>query len=60
MPSSRTAPATNSGVSEENVVATIEVPATYQGRERPATKKSAVPALARRAKPMPMRTAATR
>jgi hypothetical protein len=33
-----TSPATASGVSAAKVVATIEVPANHQGRERPDTK----------------------
>ena len=32
----RERPATNSGVSAENVVATMDVPATNQGSERPS------------------------
>ena len=57
-PCSRTIPATNRGVSEENVVATMDVPAMYHGRERPATKNSAVPAAALLAKYAPMPSAA--
>ena len=33
-----TSPATASGVSAANVVATIEVPASHQGSDRPETK----------------------
>ena len=33
-----TSPATTSGVSAAKVVATIEVPASHQGSERPETK----------------------
>ena len=33
-----TRPATTSGVSAANVVATMEVPASHQGSERPETK----------------------
>jgi hypothetical protein len=33
-----TSPATASGVSAAKVVATIEVPASHQGRDRPLTK----------------------
>ena len=39
-------PATKTGVSAAKVVATIDVPATNQPSERPATKKSLVPLLA--------------
>jgi hypothetical protein len=56
MPVSRDIPATNTGVSAANVVATIEVPATNQPSDLSATKKSAVLRLARRVnhRPMPM------
>jgi hypothetical protein len=37
-------------VSVEKVVATIEVPISHHGAERPDAKNSAVPVLARRAK----------
>ena len=59
MPCSRASPATNSGVSAEKVVATMEVPATHQGSERPARKKSPVPRLARRENATPMPSAIT-
>ena len=59
MPCSRTAPATNKGVSDEKVVATMDVPAIYHGKERPATKKSAVLSLAFFVKSIPITTAAT-
>ena len=39
---------TASGVSAAKVVATMEVPASHQGRLRPARKKSSVEPLARR------------
>jgi hypothetical protein len=48
MPSVATSPAIASGVSAANVVATIEVPASHQGRERPATKNSSLERPARR------------
>ena len=41
MPLRATNPATASGVSAANVVATIEVPASHQGRSRPERKYSA-------------------
>src|SRR5688572_29542198 len=40
IPLRATNPATASGVSAANVVATIEVPASHQGRLRPLRKKS--------------------
>jgi hypothetical protein len=40
MPSLMTMPLTASGVSDENDVATIEVPSSHQGRLRPLTKYS--------------------
>ena len=46
------------GVSAAKLVATIEVPATYHGRERPATKNSATPWLAFFANAKPIRKAA--
>jgi hypothetical protein len=50
MPRVRTIPVTKSGVSTENEVATIEVPASHHGRFRPDTKNSAVDDPARRTK----------
>ena len=44
----RPGPATTSGVSAAKVVATIEVPASHQGRARPETKYSSSDSLARR------------
>jgi hypothetical protein len=41
---------TKRGVSTENEVATIDVPASHQGRLRPETKNSAVEEPARRTK----------
>ena len=41
IPRLATMPATTRGVSEANVVATIEVPIHHQGRLRPATKYEA-------------------
>lgn len=43
MPSVLLIAETKTGVSAAKVVATIDVPATNQPSERPATKKSAVP-----------------
>jgi hypothetical protein len=43
MPSLATMPATASGVSAANVVATIEVPAMYQGSLRSPTKNDCMP-----------------
>ena len=40
MPLRATRPATASGVSAANVVATIDVPASHHGRLRPVRKKS--------------------
>jgi hypothetical protein len=56
MPVSRDIPATKTGESAANVVATIEVPATNQPSDRPATKKSVVLRLALRVNqtPIPM------
>ena len=48
------------GVSAAKVVATMEVPTTHQGRERPDRKYSSVLEPARRAKKMPTPTAKTR
>ena len=59
MPCSLTRPATNSGVSDEKLVATIEVPAINHGSERPATKKSSALRLALRANAMPIPAAAS-
>jgi hypothetical protein len=42
IPVSREVPATQSGVSAAKVVATIDVPAMYQGSDLPATKKAEV------------------
>jgi len=42
IPSVATSPAMASGVSAAKVVATIEVPASHQGRVRPAAKKASV------------------
>lgn len=50
MPCVRTQPVTTNGVSTENDVATIDVPANHQGRLRPETKNSCVEELARRTK----------
>jgi hypothetical protein len=41
-------------VSTLNVVAAIEVPASHQGSERPLTKNSTRPPLARRASQIPI------
>jgi len=49
-PPVRTKSVTRFGVSVEKVVATIEVPISHHGAERPEAKNSAVPVLARRAK----------
>jgi len=46
----RTKSVTRFGVSVEKVVATIEVPISHHGAERPDAKNSAVPLLALRAK----------
>jgi hypothetical protein len=43
-------PVTKSGVSTENEVATIDVPASHHGRFRPETKNSVVEEPARRTK----------
>ena len=59
IPSLRDMPATNSGVSDEYVVATIDVPAMNHGSVRPARKKSVVLRAARRVKYTPMPNAAT-
>ena len=40
IPPCATIPVTAKGVSAANVVATIDVPASHQGAERPETKKS--------------------
>ena len=47
-PFSATMPATASGVSAANVVATIDVPASHQGNDRPDTKYSLMFCPARR------------
>ena len=49
MPLRATSPATASGVSAANVVATIDVPASHHGRLRPLRKKSLHAAAALRA-----------
>ena len=49
-----TSPATTSGVSAENVVATIEVPASHHGNARPETKYSSRDLLAFRVYARPM------
>jgi hypothetical protein len=49
MPPVATRPAIASGVSAAKVVATIDVPASHQGRLRPAAKKASVVSEARRA-----------
>jgi len=59
IPVRRDIPATTRGVSEEKVVATMEVPAMNQDRLRPATKKSAVLRPALLVKQTPTPTAAT-
>jgi hypothetical protein len=46
----RTKSVTRFGVSVENVVATMEVPISHHGADRPEAKNSVVPVLARRAK----------
>jgi hypothetical protein len=60
MPSVATRPAIASGVSAAKVVATIEVPASHQGSERPATKNSALELPARRACASPYPSIAAR
>ena len=54
MPSFRLMAETNTGVSAANVVATMDVPATNQPSDRPATKKSLVPRLALRVNQAPI------
>jgi hypothetical protein len=50
---------TRLGVSVENVVATIDVPRSHHGMERPEAKNSSAPRLALRTK-NPARTSADR
>ena len=54
MPSRATRPATASGVSAANVVATIDVPASHHGRLRPVRKNSLMLLPPRRAYQTPM------
>ena len=54
IPREPTTPAMYSGVSMENVVAAIDVPASHHGSERPETKKSSIEPEARRARYTPI------
>ena len=54
IPFDATMPATASGVSTANVVATIEVPASHHGSDRPEMKNSATFFPARRANAIPI------
>ena len=58
MPWLRMKPVTASGVSAAKVVATMLVPSTHQGRERPDRKYSLVEVEARRRKARPSPTVA--
>ena len=57
MPPEATIPVTANGVSAAKVVATIEVPASHQGKRRSATKKLSTLAAARRRNQTPSATA---
>ncbi len=54
MPFAATMPVTASGVSAAKVVATMEVPASHQGRDRPERKNSETLRPARPANARPM------